>query len=323
MKKQMLFLFSFVVIGVVILNIPGCGKKDDFPLEKINSLWEEQIILLDDHISRLEKLSAPAESAAAIHDFSKKLDPMVTRFNEFLLKHAEFKKKMEETNDEKKQEAWARLIAVGLFTDNVVNMQVRRFSQQKEMTDALKQLVEIQKKMRLDGEPRSDARADEMFNKLVFGAWVNVSPRVQGFFSRLRTASITSRLKITMRNIFLLGRAFEAFRKENNSLPNIKELDQLKTTGDFIPRYFQDEKSLPLEDGWGNFLYFKAKDGDYWIGSAGSDGNFQGFEQTGLYESIEGGDIVYSNGHFTMAPKKLLNPAPNGSNANTPPAPPK
>lgn len=322
MKKNLLISVIFVVIGFIMILAPGCGKKDPFDAGNVTDIWVEQLILLDNHINGLEKIKTPQEAAGLISDFSAKLDIMVPKFNLILEKFPEFKKQMETQPDAKKEEAVYRLIAVGLFTDNVVNMQVQRFKKNKDLAEPLKQLVEIQKKMKLDGEPRSDSRVEEMFNKFVYGQWNDVDPRVEKFFVRLRKASLTSRLKITMTNMYILGRAIESFRAQNGYSPQVTDISQLKTYEEFIPKYIKDEKSLPMEDGWGNYLYYKAGlNKDYWIGSGGSDGKFNGFDQKGLYSEIVANDVVFFNGRFIYGPSEYLKtpaqapasvPAPSG-----------
>ncbi len=59
---------------------------------------------------------------------------------------------------------------------------------------------------------------------------------------------------------------------------------------------------LLLKDAWGNDFYLKTDDKTWWIGSAGSDGQFAGFEQTGEYRHLDekgdddsgGKDIIFS-----------------------------
>lgn len=69
-------------------------------------------------------------------------------------------------------------------------------------------------------------------------------------------------------------------------------------------------KKLPVKDPWGNdYLYvYGGKHGDeYSIGSAGRDGVFKGWHQSGTFpmDQIENfnNDIIFSNGKFTFCPK--------------------
>jgi len=53
-------------------------------------------------------------------------------------------------------------------------------------------------------------------------------------------------------------------------------------------------KALP-QDAWGrDFIYkFNERDADqYWLGSAGSDGVFRGFEQNGRWNALDGQDVI-------------------------------
>jgi hypothetical protein len=66
--------------------------------------------------------------------------------------------------------------------------------------------------------------------------------------------------------------------------------------------------ALPLADGWKNVILYKVDPRNpkkYWIGSPGSDGKFEGFDQEGTWrfeEGEKGQDIVLTNGDFTYKP---------------------
>jgi len=70
-------------------------------------------------------------------------------------------------------------------------------------------------------------------------------------------------------------------------------------------------KKLLLKDAWGNDFYFKSDENNWWIGSAGSDGLFEGFDQEGDYKHLDedgndissGKDIIFSGkGGFVYGP---------------------
>lgn len=305
MKINVLLLISILIAGLLVST--GCGGRDEIKYDQVNELWEQQIVQIDIYISSMEKLKNAEEAAAAIDTFARNLDEIIPRFNELFEKYPAFKVKVEKERAEqtkpsqeilKKEEAMAKLIAVGLFTETIVKMKVSKFKDRPVVVKARQRLIEIQRKMKLYDSLKNEVEAGYQYSKLVVGQMTG-SPMVEKFFKKLRRASVTSRLKITMRNIFLLGRAIEAFKSDYPYAPKVKELDQLENYADFVPKYI---KELPLEDGWGNYLYYKAEGADYWIGSAGSDGNFLGFAQKGFYIDFEGNDVIYSNGGFICAP---------------------
>ena len=307
MKKNALFLLlNFILIAGVLIST-GCKKRDEIKYDRVSELWEQQIVQIDTYIDHIEKAADAEDAAEAIDTFARDLDEIIPRFNALFDQYPAFKEKLKKERIEqgeltsetrKNEEAMAKLIAVGLFTETIVKMRMRKFKEHPAVVEARQRLVETQKKMKLDDSFKKDVEAGDQYSQLVKGQMTG-SPKVEKFFKKLRRASVTSRLKITMRNIFLLGRAIEAFKSDYTYAPKVTELDQLNTYANFVPKYI---KRLPLEDGWGNYLYYKAEGPNYWIGSAGSDGDFLGFAQKGLYTEFEENDVIYSNGGFICAP---------------------
>jgi hypothetical protein len=66
------------------------------------------------------------------------------------------------------------------------------------------------------------------------------------------------------------------------------------------------EDQVPLKDPWGNEFLYKHDKRRFWIASAGSDGKFDGFDQTGAYpdseDELEGKDVIVSNNGFLVFP---------------------
>lgn len=86
--------------------------------------------------------------------------------------------------------------------------------------------------------------------------------------------------------------------KDEASENLLLELLSRKLSEDKLADYKDKEsghllKKLLLKDAWGNEFYFKSDAENWWIGSAGSDGQFGGFEQEGEYKHLdeEGNDI--------------------------------
>jgi hypothetical protein len=109
--------------------------------------------------------------------------------------------------------------------------------------------------------------------------------------------------RATMGDMFTIGKALKNYIKDYNQAPktnSIKELSKI-----LQPFYI---KTLPLTDAWENELLYKVDPGNsknYWVGSPGSDGKFEGFDQEGTWkfeEGEKGQDIVLANGDFTYKP---------------------
>lgn len=109
-----------------------------------------------------------------------------------------------------------------------------------------------------------------------------------------------------VRNIRSIGNAIFCYMTDNSEdkPPIVKSFKELASDSKFVPFYI---KKLPYIDPWGNeYLYKTQKVGDdweFWIGCAGSDGKFSGFEQTGEPEFQLGMDIVYFSGKFVFCPQ--------------------
>lgn len=316
--KRITWILSLVLAAGLILNT-GCGSKDGIDTDDVNELWEQQILHIDTLLTGLSEAKETRQITEAIDDFSKKLEETIPEFNELLAKYPAFKERMEKEKSENntlsektlaKNEALAKLIVVGLFTENIIKIQENKYKDQADIRDALKKLVTLQGTMKIDEPLKGEAEVGVQYNNLVTGQMTG-SPKVQKFFEKLHQASVTSTLKITIRKMIQLGRAIHAYRTERGYAPKVTEIDQLKTYEDFISKYSEGGTPLPLDDGWGNYLYYKTEGNDYWLGSAGSDGRFEGFDQKGMYTDVEGKDVILSNGRFIYYPKLDKNPGEN------------
>lgn len=314
-KRNSLRLIVALIIGFLLC--PGCGKKDDIDYEQANTLWEQQIILIDNYISEVEGSTKPEITVKAMDTFARGLDNLVPPLNELFVKYPAFKAKINKETEkstslngetQKKQEIMLKLFAVGLFTESLVKMKENQLKAIPEMDAAQKRLLAVYEKLKLDNSLKTETGVTDVYNRLVQGEITgNKNPKVEKFFEKLRKAGITSRLKITMRNMYILGLAIESFKADYFYVPDIVDVDQLKTYGDFVSkylsRYIKAGQPLPLDDGWGNYFYYKSADRDYWIGSGGSDGYFSGFDQKGMYTDLERSDVIYSNGKFIYFPQ--------------------
>ena len=111
------------------------------------------------------------------------------------------------------------------------------------------------------------------------------------------------RLKATMSDMHTIGRALKYYIEDYNQAPKANSIKEASTI--VQPFYI---KTLPLADAWENEILYKVdpkNPKNYWIGSPGSDGKFQGFDQKGTWKfeaGEKGQDIVLANGDFTYMP---------------------
>lgn len=112
--------------------------------------------------------------------------------------------------------------------------------------------------------------------------------------------------KVTISNMKMISTAIQMYIIDNGSPPQGNTLEEIRAK--LEPLYI---KSLPVKDGWGNdFVYqFVGKSGqfDYYVGSAGRDGVFEGFEQNGIYNATQfndfNRDIIMKNGQIMYGPR--------------------
>jgi hypothetical protein len=104
--------------------------------------------------------------------------------------------------------------------------------------------------------------------------------------------SVEERYKTTLKNLHFTGNGIEEYSLDKKKAPEGKTMQDLEKL--LSPFYVKKEA---LKDGWGNDLYYKHGTGDkaeeYWIGSAGMNGKFAGFD------SPDEDDIIFHNGAFT------------------------
>ncbi|NIO20256.1 MAG: hypothetical protein GTN76_05800 [Candidatus Aenigmarchaeota archaeon] len=111
------------------------------------------------------------------------------------------------------------------------------------------------------------------------------------------------RLRATMVDMFTIGKVLKYYIEDYNQAPKANSIKELSII--LQPFYI---KTLPLADTWENEFLYKVdlkNPKNYWVGSPGSDGKFQGFDQKGTWkfkDGEKGQDIVLANGDFTYKP---------------------
>jgi len=106
-----------------------------------------------------------------------------------------------------------------------------------------------------------------------------------------------------MKDIKALMGAVESYItfSDEMAVPKANNIQELKAL--LEPEHIQ---TCPVKDPWGNDYLFQRIDKDnYTIATAGSDGNFLGYEQIGKYsaQSLSGQDIILKTGEYVFYPE--------------------
>ncbi len=129
----------------------------------------------------------------------------------------------------------------------------------------------------------------------------------------IKNVSIYQQYQQTMKTIKFLGETLFDYVDEFDKAPQANSLKELLAMDcgnglTFAEFFFNEipEEKIPLKDVWENDLLYKSEKKRFWIASAGSDGQFSGFEQIGAClgsdADLQGKDIIYSNSRFVLFP---------------------
>jgi len=119
--------------------------------------------------------------------------------------------------------------------------------------------------------------------------------------------------KITMEDLKVFQEAILDYIFDNKEAPQAETMEELLQldvgNGLTFASFFLneiDEDKIPRNDAWGNDFLYKYQKEQFWIASPGNDGEFEGFEQKGVYldtgEELEGKDIIITNDGFVFFP---------------------
>ncbi len=134
------------------------------------------------------------------------------------------------------------------------------------------------------------------------GSWIPYATIKMFAKKALGGFSTTGKIKATMGDMKSIGTAIQDYMTDNYCVPQVETLAEMEKI--LSPFYI---RKLPLKDGWGNDFIYSHGTGEtmenFAIGSGGSDGKFEGFEQSGQYTDSKGKDIIYENGEFKYFPE--------------------
>lgn len=111
-----------------------------------------------------------------------------------------------------------------------------------------------------------------------------------------------------LREIFsleTLSKGITSYLNEHYLPENFPEdFDYLKEKDKLIPMHL-GQNDYREKDAWGHAILVQIKDGSVWVGSSGTDGQFQGWEQSGRYsfQEARGKDLIFRNGEAIFCPQ--------------------
>lgn len=129
----------------------------------------------------------------------------------------------------------------------------------------------------------------------------------------LKKVGLMEQYKKTMLDMALLSDGISGYIEHMNKAPEADSLKELLqedcgnglTIAEFLFDQMPVEK-IPLKDIWNNDFLYKYQGKKFWIASSGSDGEFQGFDQSGFFPFVEsilkGKDLILLNKDFVLSP---------------------
>jgi hypothetical protein len=123
------------------------------------------------------------------------------------------------------------------------------------------------------------------------------------------TASGTERMNITKERMEKIGDKIANYSVVHGQMPQARSIDELAALLDSTKK-----STFPLRDGWGRKFHFTSRKSgasknsqlpdEYWLGSTGYSGQFDGFLKYILKTDSESENIIYSNGSFVNLPPR-------------------
>jgi hypothetical protein len=118
---------------------------------------------------------------------------------------------------------------------------------------------------------------------------------------KLEEVKVDKKIAIVLGDLKSIGIALEEYKIDLAEVPKVESILELKEVKKFVHSYI---KKLPLKDPWGNYYVYKYdKDNPqkYWIGSAGKDGKFEGFEKK-IKKAKKNDDIILTGDAISLGP---------------------
>lgn len=278
--------------AAMLLLVAGC-RKDTLDIERVGNLVEDQSILIQKYVDGIQMAGKLEDVTTRMQEYLEGIHRLTPDINS----HLETARRCGDRLTDAQKAILARMISVLRLMENIVQMDLQRFGNHSQIADIQASLAEAYKEIDVANLPLEDERIRIAYNDLIEGRILG-DGALANLSRQMGRASVKSRLKITMRTISNLGEELDRYVKKFGSAPEVDSINDLHLYPNYSP-YFKD---LTLMDAWGRPLYYRADGPRFWIASAGSDGEFQGFEQQGVYRDYSGRDVIFSGKRFLYWP---------------------
>jgi len=138
-------------------------------------------------------------------------------------------------------------------------------NQEKTKKVQIKMEVDLDKVLTIINEISEKVKLNEEISKIIR--------------EKLAEVKVDNKIAIVLGDLKSVEIALEAYKIDLAEVPKVESFLELKEVKKFVNSYI---KKLPLKDPWGNYYFYKydkTNPEKYWIGSAGKDGKFDGFEK--------------------------------------------
>ena len=294
MKKNVVVAF-LIMSGIALMLMNTACRQERVKFEEAQAIWEQQVGAINAYIDGMAKSGTSREMVEKIDAFTNEMEELIPKINQLLVKFSSD----EAEAGKSENETMAKLMAVVRFTENLGKMNVRKYKDDPEVMKAREKLSFTFTNIKDENLTIDEEAIKAEYSNLVEGR-ITGGENLENLSTKLGNASLSSKMKITMAILHTTGRGIQSFINDYDYAPDVKKLDELNYYKNFVPLYM---KQLSTKDAWGNDLYYKADGDNFWVGSAGSDGKFEGFDQQGHYSDLAGRDIILTGTEFIYGPK--------------------
>ncbi|MBN1197252.1 MAG: type II secretion system protein GspG [Candidatus Aminicenantes bacterium] len=278
--------------AAVFLLVAGC-RNSTLDVARVENLLEDQSILIQKYIDGIQMAGKLEDVTARMQEYLDGIHRLTPDIN----LHLDTARRSGNTLTDPQKNALARMISLLRLMDFLVQMDLQRFGNHSRIAEMQTGLVEAYQQIDVSNLPVEEERIRQAYNDLLEGR-IRGDGAMANLSRHMGRASLTSKLKITMRTIMQLGEAVDQYVAEYGVAPEVESINDLH----LYPRFAAYFRDLILKDAWGNDFYYRADGARFWIASAGSDGEFQGFDQEGVYRDYSGRDLIFSGKRFVFWP---------------------
>ncbi len=294
MKKSVVVAFV-IMLGIALMLMNTACRQERVKFEEAQAVWEQQVRAINAYIDGMAQSRTSQEMVEKIDVFANDMEELIPRINQLLVKFTSD----QTTAGTGENETMAKLLAVVRFTENLGKMNIKKYRSDAEVMKAREKLSFTFTNIKDENLTIDEELIKKEYANLVEGK-ISGGENLEKLSVKLGNAGLSSKVKITMAILLSTGRGIQSFINDYEYAPDVKKLDELNYYKNFVPLYM---KQLSTKDAWGNDLYYRADGDSFWVGSAGSDGKFEGFDQQGHYTDLTGRDIILTGTKFVYGPK--------------------